>query len=103
MRQPEPPTAIFAFSDRLAFGALRAAHTLGVPVPGTLSIIGFDDLEAAELVTPGLTTVRQPLAAIGSTAATILTQLINNENPPAMHVQLATELIVRQSTGAPAR
>jgi DNA-binding LacI/PurR family transcriptional regulator len=101
MRLPEPPTAIFAFNDRLAFGTLRAAHALDVAVPGSLSVVGFDDLEAAELVSPGLTTVRQPLATMGSTAATMLSQLINEQDPPAMHMQLATELIVRHSTAAP--
>jgi DNA-binding LacI/PurR family transcriptional regulator len=101
MRRPDPPTAIFAFNDRLAFGALQAAHMLKVAVPEALSIVGFDDLEAAALVSPGLTTVRQPLAMMGSTAATMLTQLINGQSPAGMHIQLPTELIVRQSTSAP--
>jgi DNA-binding LacI/PurR family transcriptional regulator len=69
-------------------------------VPDALSIVGFDDVEAAKLVTPGLTTVRQPLSQMGSTAATMLIQLINGQNPPGMHIQLTTELVVRQSTGA---
>jgi DNA-binding LacI/PurR family transcriptional regulator len=101
MRRPEPPTAIFAFNDRLAFGTLQAAHALKVAVPEALSIVGFDDLEAAALVSPGLTTVRQPLAAMGSTAATMLIQLINGQRPQGMHIQLPTELVVRRSTGAP--
>ncbi|HUR01835.1 MAG TPA: LacI family DNA-binding transcriptional regulator [Nonomuraea sp.] len=101
LRHPDPPTAIFAFSDRLAFGTLQAAHALKVPVPDALSVVGFDDLEAAALVSPALTTVRQPLSVMGSTAATALLQLINGESPAGMHIQLATELIVRQSTGAP--
>ncbi|MGR6999279.1 LacI family DNA-binding transcriptional regulator [Yinghuangia aomiensis] len=99
LRQSDPPTAIFAFSDRLAFGALRAAHELKIPVPDSLSIVGFDDLEAAALVSPALTTVRQPLAAMGSTAATMLLQIINADKPPAMHIQLAVDLVVRESTG----
>lgn len=101
MRQPDPPTAIFAFNDRLAFGTIRAAHVLKVPVPDALSVVGFDDLEAADLVSPSLTTVRQPLAMMGSTAATTLMQLIDGQDSPGMHIQLATELVVRQSTGAP--
>jgi DNA-binding LacI/PurR family transcriptional regulator len=101
MRTPNPPTAIFAFNDRLAFGTLRAAHELRIAVPDALSIVGFDDLEAADLVTPGLTTVRQPLTTMGATAATMLLQLIDGENPPGMHIQMATELVVRQSTAEP--
>jgi DNA-binding LacI/PurR family transcriptional regulator len=98
MGRPDPPSAIFAFNDRLAFGALQAAHALKIPVPDALSIVGFDDIQAAELVSPSLTTVRQPLAMMGSTAATMLLQLINGQNPPGMHIQLATELMVRRST-----
>jgi DNA-binding LacI/PurR family transcriptional regulator len=100
LRLPDPPTAIFALNDRLAFGTLQAAHVLKLPVPDALSIVGFDDLEAAALVSPGLTTVRQPLATMGSTAATMLIQLINGQGPPGMHIQLPTELVVRQSTAA---
>lgn len=99
LRLPDPPTAIFAFSDRLAFGALRAAHELEIAVPNALSVIGFDGLEATELVSPAITTVCQPLSAMGSTAASMLLQLINGENPPGMHIQLASELVVRRSTG----
>jgi DNA-binding LacI/PurR family transcriptional regulator len=102
MRLPDPPTAVFAFNDRIAFGVLQAAHELRIPVPDALSIVGFDDVEAARLVSPGLTTVRQPLATMGSTAATMLMQLINGQQPLGMHIQLATELVVRGSTGAPA-
>ncbi|SHN14822.1 LacI family DNA-binding transcriptional regulator [Cryptosporangium aurantiacum] len=101
LRHPDPPTAIFAFNDRLAFTTLQAAHALKIPVPDALSIVGFDDMEAAKLISPGLTTVRQPLAAMGSTAATMLIQLLNGQTPLGMHIQLATELVVRRSTGTP--
>ena len=103
LRLPDPPTAIFAFNDRLAFTTLQAAHALTIPVPDALSVVGFDDMEAATLVSPGLTTVRQPLATMGSTAATMLIQSINGQAPTGMHIQLATELIVRRSTTTPAR
>jgi DNA-binding LacI/PurR family transcriptional regulator len=102
LRRPQPPTAIFAFNDRLAFGAMQAAHALGVPVPYSLSVVGFDDAEAARLVSPALTTVRQPLPAMGAQAATMLLQLLNGQQPLGMHIQLQTELIVRHSTAAPA-
>src|SRR5204862_7567952 len=62
---PEPPTAIFAFNDSIAFGALRAARERGLRVPEDLSVVGFDDIEPSILVTPTLTTVHQPLGEIG--------------------------------------
>ncbi|MEV6301311.1 LacI family DNA-binding transcriptional regulator [Actinoplanes sp. NPDC051861] len=101
LRLADPPTAIFGFNDRIAFGALQAAHTAKVAVPDSVSIVGFDDAEAARLVSPALTTVRQPLSTMGSTAATMLTQLISGQEPLGMHIQLATELVVRRSTAAP--
>lgn len=99
---PDRPTAIFAFNDDLAFGALRAIHQLGLVVPQHVSVVGFDDLRAASLVSPALTTVRQHLTEMGSTAADILVQRIAGVNPPGMQIQLSTELIVRGSTAPPA-
>jgi LacI family transcriptional regulator len=98
---PDPPTAIFAFNDVLAFGVLRAAHELGVAVPAQLSLVGFDDLEPASLVTPGLTTVRQPLARIGAVAAGLLLRWIDGDKPAAMHIELPVELVQRGSTAPP--
>ena len=98
----DPPTAIFAFNDPLAIGALQAAQARGLRVPADLSIVGFDDTAEAELVTPALTTVRQPLAEMGRMAVSLLTRLLENGPFEALHVELATQLIVRESTGAPA-
>jgi LacI family transcriptional regulator len=98
---PDAPTAIFAFNDVLAFGVLRAAHELGVVVPAQLSLVGFDDLAPASLVTPALTTVRQPLARIGAVAADLLLQWIDGEKPAAMHIELPVELVQRGSTAPP--
>lgn len=95
------PSAIFALNDRLAFGVLRAARRLGIDVPEELSVVGFDDLEMTELVTPTLTSVRQPLARMGSLAAELLMRWIAGEAPSGMHVELPTTLIERDST-APA-
>ena len=58
---PTRPTAIFAFNDPMAIGAMQAARSLGLRIPDDLSIVGFDDTSEAEFVTPGLTTIRQPL------------------------------------------
>jgi LacI family transcriptional regulator len=58
----DPPTAIFAFNDNIAIGVVQAARERGIRMPEELSVVGFDDVEAAEIVTPMLTTIRQPLA-----------------------------------------
>jgi LacI family transcriptional regulator len=70
--------------------------------PADLSIVGFDDTAEAELVTPALTTVRQPLAEMGRMGVSLLTRLLENGPFEALHVELATQLIVRDSTGPPA-
>jgi LacI family transcriptional regulator len=97
----EPPTAIFAFNDMLAIGAMRAARDHGVSVPGELSVIGFDDTFEASIVTPALTTVRQPLAEMGRMAIALLARLLGHHSIEALHVELQTTLIVRESTAPP--
>ena len=94
--------AIFAFNDPLAIGAMRAARMRGIRVPEQLSIVGFDDTFEASIVTPALTTVRQPLAEMGRMAVNLLIRLLQNERIEALHVELATKLTVREST-APRR
>ena len=97
----QPPTAIFAFNDNMAVGALRAARELGLEVPGRLSVVGFDDVENASLVTPALTTVRQPLQEMGRVATGILYRLIDDQPLDVTRIELSTRLVVRAST-APA-
>src|SRR5437660_2358776 len=75
----EPPTAIFAFNDNLAIGTIQAARARGVRVPEDLSVVGFDDIEHATIVTPTLTTVRQPLAEMGRTAVSLLIRLVERQ------------------------
>jgi len=99
---PEPPTAIFAFNDPLAIGVLRAARQRGISVPEQLAVVGFDDTFEAAIVTPALTTVRQPLAEMGRMAVSLLIRLLQNERVEALHVELATKLEVRESTAPPA-
>lgn len=96
---PEPPTAIFAACDTSALGALEAARERGIRVPDELSIIGFDDTYAAAMSAPPLTTIRQPLSDIGRVALRTLLQLTRGERPDSRHIQLATRLVVRESTG----
>ena len=97
---PERPTAIFAASDELARGAIEAAHSLGISVPGDLSIVGFDDTEIARIASPPLTTVRQPLQEMGAVALRTVLRLVAGEKIDSNHVELATELVVRASTAA---
>ena len=98
-----PFTALFAFNDISAIGAMRAFRDAGLSVPEDVSVVGFDDIQAAAYLTPRLTTVRQPLRQMGEMAATQLLMRISNGNGKAPHlISLAPELIVRESTG-PAR
>jgi LacI family transcriptional regulator len=97
----EPPTAIFAFNDNHAIGVLQAARARGLVVPDDLSLVGFDDVEHATIVTPTLTTVRQPLAEMGRTAVSLLMRLVERQRFETLHVELATRLVVRESTAPP--
>jgi len=98
---PVPPTAIFCFNDNMAVGAMQTARMRGVGIPEDLSIVGFDDLEEAEIVTPALTTIRQPLAEMGRIAVSLLMRLLDNQRLEALHVELGTRLVVRDSTAPP--
>ena len=98
---PDPPTAIFAFNDNLAIGAIRAAQARGLSVPDELSVVGFDDTEETAIVTPALTTVRQPLAEMGRMAVSLLVRLLDQQRVEALRIELATRLIVRNSTAPP--
>jgi LacI family transcriptional regulator len=96
-----PPTAIFAFNDNIAIGAMRTARKLGIRIPEELSIVGFDDVEHASIVTPALTTVRQPLAEMGRTAVSLLVRLLEHQSVETLSIQLATRLVVRETTAPP--
>ncbi len=95
----EPPTAIFAASDTQALGVLEAARDVGVSVPATLSVMGFDDIDVAEYL--GLTTVRQPLYETGARATELLFGLISGHAPPPSAELLPVELVRRQTTAPP--
>ena len=100
--QPDRPTAIFAVSDELARGAIEAARERGLSVPEDLSVVGFDDTEIARIASPPLTTIRQPLQEMGAVALRTVLRLVAGEKIDSNHVELATELVVRSSTAAPA-
>ena len=96
-----PPTAIVAFNDKMAIGAYQAARKRGLRVPEDLSIVGFDDVELSRVAQPPLTTVRQPLEEMARMAVALLVRLIEGQEIDTLHVELATELIVRDSTAPP--
>ncbi len=98
-RDPRP-TAIFAASDTQALGVMAAAHEAGLNVPEDLSVIGYDDIEAADYI--GLTTIRQQLFESGRRGAEILLSEIERRSDPAAVVRLSPELVVRGTT-APAK
>lgn len=98
---PEPPTAIFASNDMQAVGAMNALRARGMSVPEDMSVVGFDDLEIAALINPSLTTIRQPLAQMGVFAATMLLRLIGGDSLGSNRIEVATELIVRESCAEP--
>lgn len=99
LTRPDPPTAIFALSDEMAAGALGVARDRGVAIPDQLSVVGFDDHEAAAPL--GLTTVAQPVAEQGERAAELLRAKLEHGSKQPRHVQLATRLVVRDTTGPP--
>ncbi|MBW6432462.1 LacI family transcriptional regulator [Actinoplanes hulinensis] len=96
---PERPTALLAFNDKMAIGALRAAAERGLRVPADLSVAGFDDIELGQACRPMLTTVRQPLEEMGRMAVHLLLRMLGGHRLDALHVELATELVIRDSTG----
>jgi LacI family transcriptional regulator len=96
---PDPPTAIFSANDNMAAGVLQVAHERGLTVPGDLSVVGFDDADLASILSPGLTTVRQPLAELGRTGVSLLKRMLERQRVEALRVELATKLVVRETTG----
>jgi LacI family transcriptional regulator len=97
---PHEPDAVFAASDIMAFGALRALREAGLSVPRDVAVVGFDDLPAAAYSDPPLTTIRQPILRAGVEAVEILVDILQNGPEPARHVTLATDLVIRSSCGS---
>jgi LacI family transcriptional regulator len=97
------PTAIFAGSDLQAMGVLEAARLARVQVPAQLSLVGFDDIPLSRWMSPPLTTVRQPLAEMAGTAVRLVLSHWDGMAKEDRSVELATTLVVRESTGPPPR
>jgi LacI family transcriptional regulator len=98
-------TALMAFDDMTAFGSIRALSAAGIRVPEQCSVIGFDDIAHSSVLTPPLTTVRQPLLDMGKLAVSIvsegITAIQENRKIAAIHRKLVPQLVVRGSTSAP--
>jgi DNA-binding LacI/PurR family transcriptional regulator len=92
------PTAVFAYSDTQAIGVLEAARDLGLRVPEDLSVVGYDDIEAAEYAQ--LTTIRQSLFESGVLGVELLLQVIDDRDREPQEILLTTELVIRGSTAA---
>lgn len=92
------PTAIFCFSDEIAFGCIHALRQNGFRVPQDFSVIGFDDIPFARYFDPPLTTVAQPAEAIGRACATVLLDQIEGRRPAEQRHILPHEVVVRAST-----
>jgi LacI family transcriptional regulator len=99
LESKNPPTAIFASNDDMAFGAMDAIKDAGLRVGLDISVVGFDDSPAASEVYPKLTTVRQPMAEMGKVAVELLIGMIEGKSTVSSRRELPTELIVRDSTG----
>jgi LacI family transcriptional regulator len=99
----KPFTALFAYNDISAIGAIRAFQEAGLAVPTDVSVVGFDDIQGAAYNTPSLTTVRQPLIRMGTIAAQTLLERIDGREDYPDEIAIQPELVVRESTASPRR
>lgn len=97
---PSPPTAIFCYNDVSALGAMRAIHAAGRRIPQDFSVVGFDDIALASFFEPPLTTIAQAKREMGEKAVQMVLDLLAGERVVEKAV-LASELILRASTGSP--
>jgi LacI family xylobiose transport system transcriptional regulator len=101
LRLPDPPTAVLCGNDLQALGVYEAARQAGLRIPEDLSVVGFDDIPAVRWCGPPMTTVRQPMVEMGAAAAELVMTLAAGRTPDQTRVELATTLIVRDSTAPP--
>jgi DNA-binding LacI/PurR family transcriptional regulator len=99
LRLPEPPTALFAANDETAIGAFAALREAGREPGADFPVVGFDDVVLARLIAPPLTTVHQPMRALGVAAAELLLRLVDAPAPLIMQRELPVELVIRASCG----
>jgi len=98
-----PPTAIFCFSDKMALGVIEGARKRGIAVPTQLSVVGFDDIHFALYTNPPLTTIAQPMRAIGEGTVHLLLRILGDDSVAPASQTLPHRLIVRDSTAPPPR
>jgi LacI family transcriptional regulator, galactose operon repressor len=98
LARQKPFTALFAYNDMSAIGAIRAIQEQGLRVPQDISVMGFDDIPGAAYHTPSLTTVRQPLSRMGEVAAESLLERIEGNKEYPSEIAIEPELVVREST-----
>jgi DNA-binding LacI/PurR family transcriptional regulator len=106
LQLPNPPTAIISGSDEQAYGVCKAARALGLAIPDDLSVVGFDDVDLCQWVTPQLTTVRQPLEEMAREATRIVVELAKGGNRGSQRnqrIELSTSVVIRESTASPRR
>jgi LacI family repressor for deo operon, udp, cdd, tsx, nupC, and nupG len=92
-----PPTAVFAFNDDMAMGAIKAVKDSGLNVPKDLAVVGFDNIKMSSVHEPNLTTIDQPKYEIGKKAMEMLIKLINKESIHKKKIVMKDELIIRES------
>ena len=96
-----PPTAIFATNNLMCIGALHALHDMRVSPPGEISVIGFDDLDLAELLNPPLTVISRPMEEQGALALRLLLNRLTGGSTRHRRIELDTRLVIRESCAAP--
>jgi DNA-binding LacI/PurR family transcriptional regulator len=99
LRRSRSFTALFAYNDICAIGAVRAVREMGLHVPKDISVIGFDDIRVAAYHVPSLTTVRQPLGKMGEIAAQTLVERLEGRKDYRRQIAVEPELVIRESTG----
>jgi DNA-binding LacI/PurR family transcriptional regulator len=100
LARKKPFTALFAYNDISAIGAIRAFQEQGLRVPQDISVMGFDDIPGAAFHLPSITTVRQPLIRMGQVAAQTLLERIENNQEYPEEIAIEPELVIRESTAA---
>jgi DNA-binding LacI/PurR family transcriptional regulator len=101
LKNDEPPTAVIAANDLMAYGVMESARELEIPIPGGISVAGFDDLPTASERCPSLTAIHQPVAKMGRRSAKLLLDAVVRGDLPSGHTEMEVSLVVRQSTGPP--
>lgn len=98
LRGEQPPDCFFCVSDIFAAAVIKAANNLGYSVPGDIAVVGFDNIDIANMMVPSITTISQPAHQLGAQACNLLLDQINGNQNLNTHIILDTELVVRGST-----